>query len=53
MACLVNQLSDINLNAVGDVETLIKMQTKMMDDVIDNIGVGTVNDQEINELIDQ
>ena len=26
---------------------------KMMDDVFDNIGVGTVNDQEVNELLMQ
>ena len=31
----------------------IDVQTKMMDDVLDNIGVGTVNDQEVNELLAQ
>ena len=62
MASMVNKLSGINLNAVGAVETLdkfekmfdnIDVQTKMMDDVLDNIGVGTVNDQEVNELLAQ
>ena len=62
MASMVNKLSSINLNAVGAVETLdkfekmfdnIDVQTKMMDDVLDNIGVGTVNDQEVNELLAQ
>ena len=62
MASMVNQLSGINLNAVGAVETLekfekmfdnIDVQTKMMDDVLDNIGVGTVNEQEVNDLLAQ
>ena len=62
MASMVNKLSSINLNAVGAVETLdkfekmfdnIDVQTKVMDDVLDNIGVGTVNDQEVNELLAQ
>jgi len=62
MASMVNKLSGINLNAVGAVETLdqfekmfdnIDVHTKMMDDVLDNIGVGTVNDQEVNELLAQ
>ena len=62
MASMVNKLSSINLNAVGAVETLDKFEkmfdnidvhTKMMDDVLDNIGVGTVNDQEVNELLAQ
>ena len=62
MASMVNQLSGINLNAVGAVETLEKFEkifdnidvnTKMMDDVLDNIGVGTVNEQEVNELLAQ
>ena len=47
MASMVNKLSSINLNAVGAVETLdkfekmfdnIDVQTKVMDDVLDNIG---------------
>ena len=59
---MVNKLSGINLNTVGAVETLdnfekmfdnLDVQTKMMDDVLDNIGVGTVNDQEVNELLMQ
>ncbi len=62
MASMVNKLSSINLNTVGAVETLdnfekmfdnLDVQTKMMDDVLDNIGVGTVNDQEVNELLMQ
>ena len=62
MASMVNKLSGINLNAVGAVETLdkfekmfdnIDVQTKMMDDVLDNIGVGTVNEQEVNALLAQ
>jgi charged multivesicular body protein 1 len=62
MASMVNKLSGINLNTVGAVETLdnfekmfdnLDVQTKMMDDVLDNIGVGTVNDQEVNELLMQ
>ena len=62
MASMVNQLSGINLNTVGAVETLEKFEkmfdnidvnTKMMDDVLDNIGVGTVNEQEVNELLAQ
>ena len=62
MASMVNQLNGINLNAVGAVETLEKFEkmfdnidipTKMMDDVLDNIGVGTINDQEVNELLAQ
>ena len=62
MASLVNQLNGINLNSVGAVETLDKFEkmfdnldvhTKMMDDVLDNIGVGTVNEQEVNELLAQ
>jgi len=62
MASLVNQLSGMNFNSVGAVETLDKFEklfdnldvnTKMMDDVLDNIGVGTVNDQEVNQLISQ
>ncbi len=62
MASLVNQLSGINFNSVGAVETLDKFEkmfdnldvhTKMMDDVLDNIGVGTVNEQEVNELLAQ
>jgi charged multivesicular body protein 1 len=62
MASLVNQLNGINFNSVGAVETLDKFEkmfdnldvhTKMMDDVLDNIGVGTVNEQEVNELLAQ
>ena len=62
MASLVNQLNGINFNSVGAVETLKKkkkmfdnldVHTKMMDDVLDNIGVGTVNEQEVNELLAQ
>ena len=62
MASMVNKLSGINLNTVGAVETLDKfekmfdnldVQTKMMDDVLDNIGVGTVDEQEVNELLMQ
>ena len=62
MANMVNQLSHVNLNTVGAVETLDKFEklfdnldvnTKMMDDVLDNIGVGTVNEQEVNELLAQ
>ena len=62
MANMVNQLSGINLNSVGAMETLEKFEkmfdnidvnTKMMDDVLDNIGVGTVNEQEVNELLAQ
>ena len=62
MASMVNKLSGINLNAVGAVETLDKfekmfdnldVQTKMMDDVLDNIQVGTVDEQEVNELLMQ
>ena len=62
MASMVNKLSGVNLNAVGAVETLEKFEkmfdnidvnTKMMDDVLDNIGVGTVNEQEVNELLAQ
>ena len=59
---MVNKLTGINLNAVGAVETLenfekmfdnIDVQSKMMDDVLDNIGVGTVNEQEVNDLLAQ
>ena len=62
MANLVNQMSAVNFNAVGAVETMEKfekmfdnldVQTKMMDDVLDNINMGTVNDQEVNELLQQ
>ena len=62
MASMVNKLTGINLNAVGAVETLenfekmfdnIDVQSKMMDDVLDNIGVGTVNEQEVNDLLAQ
>ena len=62
MASMVNKLSGINLNTVGAVETLDKfekmfdnldVQTKMMDDVLDNIQVGTVDEQEVNELLMQ
>ena len=62
MANMVNQLSHVNLNTVGAVETLDKFEklfdnldvnTKMMDDVLDNIGVGTVNEQEVNDLLAQ
>ena len=62
MANLVNQMSTVNFNSVGAVETMEKfekmfdnldVQTKMMDDVLDNINVGTVNDREVNELLQQ
>lgn len=62
MASMVNKLSGINLNSVGAVETLDKFEklfdnlevhTKMTDDVLDNIGVGTVNEQEVNDLLAQ
>ena len=62
MANLVNQMSSINFNAVGAVETMEKfekmfdnldVQTKMMDDVLDNLNAGTVNDREVNELLQQ
>ena len=62
MASLVNRLGGINLNSVEAVETLEKFEKmfdnldvnqKMMDDVLDNIGVGTVNEQEVNELLAQ
>ena len=62
MANLVNQMSAVNFNAVGAVETMEKfekmfdnldVQTKMMDDVLDNLNMGTVNDQEVNELLQQ
>ena len=29
----------------------LDVQTKMMDDVLDNIGVGIVDEQEVNELL--
>ena len=62
MANMVNQLSHINLNTVGAVETLdnfeklfdnLEVNSKMMDDVLDNIGEGTVNEQEVNDLLAQ
>ena len=62
MANLVNQISSMNFNAVGAVETMEKfekmfdnldVQTKMMDDVLDNLNMGTVNDREVNELLQQ
>ena len=62
MANMVNQLSHINLNTVGAVETLdnfeklfdnLEVNSKMMDDVLDNIGEGTVNEQEVNDLLSQ
>ena len=62
MANLVNQMSKVNFNSVGAVETMenfekmfdnLDVQTKMMDDVLDNINLGTVNDQEVNELLQQ
>jgi charged multivesicular body protein 1 len=62
MANLVNQMSSMNFNAVGAVETMEKfekmfdnldVQTKMMDDVLDNLNTGTVNDREVNELLQQ
>ena len=62
MANLVNQMSAMNFNAVGAVETMEKfekmfdnldVQTKMMDDVLDNLNMGTVNDREVNELLQQ
>ena len=62
MANLVNQMSGVNFNAVGAVETMEKfekmfdnldVQSKMMDDVLDNLNTGTVNDQEVNELLQQ
>ena len=62
MASLVNKMSGMNFNAVNTLETLenfekvfdnVDVQTKMMDDVLDNIGVGTVNDQEVNDLLMQ
>ena len=31
----------------------IDVNTKMMDDVLDNIGAGTVNEQKVNELLVQ
>ena len=62
MANLVDQMSTVNFNAVGAVETMEKfekmfdnldVQTKMMDNVLDNLNMGTVNDQEVNELLQQ
>ena len=62
MANMVSKLSGINLNSVGAVETLdkfdklfdnLEVHTKMTDDVLDNIGVGTVNEQEVNDLLAQ
>ena len=62
MANMFNQLSHINLNTVGAVETLdnfeklfdnLEVNSKMMDDVLDNIGEGTVNEQEVNDLLAQ
>ena len=62
MANMVSKLSSINLNSVGAVETLdkfdklfdnLEVHTKMTDDVLDNIGVGTVNEQEVNDLLAQ
>ena len=62
MANLVNQMSAVNFNAVDAVQTMenfekmfdnLDVQTKMMDDVLDNINMGTVNDQEVNELLQQ
>ena len=62
MANLVNQMSHVNFNAVNAVQTMenfekmfdnLDVQTKMMDDVLDNINLGTVNDQEVNELLQQ
>lgn len=62
MASMVRKLGQMNFNMVGTMETLenfeqmfdnIDVKTKMMDDVLDNIGVGTVNDQEVNELLQQ
>ena len=62
MAKLVNQMSAVNFNAVDAVQTMenfekmfdnLDVQTKMMDDVLDNINVGTVNEQEVNELLQQ
>ena len=62
MANLVNDMSKVNFNTVGAVQTMeqfekmfdnLDIQTKMMDDVLDNINLGTVNDQEVNELLQQ
>ena len=62
MANLVDKMSTVNFNAVGAVETMEKfekmfdnldVQTKMMDNVLDNLNMGTVNDQEVNELLQQ
>ena len=62
MANLVNQMSHVNFNAVNAVQTMenfekmfdsLDVQTKMMDDVLDNLNMGTVNDQEGNELLRQ
>ena len=62
MANLVNQMSAVNFNAVDAVQTMenfekmfdnLDVQSKMMDDVLDNINLGTVNDQEVNELLQQ
>ena len=62
MANLVNQMSHVNFNAVNAVQTMenfekmfdsLDVQTKMMDDVLDNLNMGTVNDQEVNELLRQ
>ena len=62
MSSIVNKLSGIDLNAVGAVETLEKFekrfdnidaQIKTMDDVLDNICVGTVNEQEVNDFLAQ
>ena len=62
MANLVNQMSHVNFNTVGAVETMEKfekmfdnldVQSKMMDDVLDNLNTGTVNEREVNELLQQ
>ena len=55
-------MSAVNFNAVDAVQTMenfekmfdnLDVQTKMMDDVLDNINAGTVNEQEVNELLQQ
>ena len=62
MANLVNKMNKVDFNAVDAVETMEKfekmfdnldVQTKMMDNVLDNLNMGTVNDQEVNELLQQ
>lgn len=62
MQGLVGKMAHMNFNTVGAMETLenfeklfdnLDVQGKTMDNVLDNIGVGTVNDQEVEDLINQ